>query len=125
MRMLLIPSLTLLLAAPLLAQEHESRAILQKAVRAHGGPKVLGKFAASHSRTKGRYHVLGGLDVASEEDMQFPAKYKSVGDMACVGIVGGLAFRTQAAAEPPFVGEKPSRKKVPRLAAMVRLMKST
>jgi hypothetical protein len=85
MRMLLIPSLALLLAAPLLAQEDEARAILQKAVHAHGGEKILGKFTASHSRTKGRFHVLGGVDVATEEDMQFPAKYKSVGEIDANG----------------------------------------
>ena len=66
-----------LLALPVLAQDPAPRAILEKAVAAHGGEKVLGKFQASHSRSKGKIHAGAPLDFTAEEDVQLPDKFHS------------------------------------------------
>jgi len=67
----------MLLAWPVLAQEPDARAILEKAVKAHGGAKILSKFRASHSRSKGKIHLGAGLNFTAEEDIQLPDKYRS------------------------------------------------
>jgi len=66
-----------LVAVPVLAQEPDPRAIIEKAIKAHGGEKVLSKFTAAHSRSKGKIHLGAGLDFTSEEDVQLPDKYRS------------------------------------------------
>jgi hypothetical protein len=80
MRKLLFSSLgmCLMLAVPLVAQEVDPRGILEKAVQAHGGEAVLARNTASHSRSKGKIHLAGGLEFTSEEHVQLPDKFKSV-----------------------------------------------
>jgi hypothetical protein len=79
MRKLLFPFLGLvLLVVPVLAQDLGPRAILKKAINAEGGEKLLSKFAASHSRSKGKIHLGVVRDFTSEEDVQLPDKFKSV-----------------------------------------------
>jgi hypothetical protein len=70
--------LGLWLTLPALGQEEEIRAIFHKAIAAHGGEDVLTKFTASHSRSKGKLHIGGGLEFTAEEDVQLPDKFKSV-----------------------------------------------
>ena len=80
MRQLLSPSLglMLLLVVPVLAQDAGPRTILEKAITAEGGEKVLSKFTAVHSRTKGKIHLGAVREFTSEEDVQLPDKFKSV-----------------------------------------------
>ena len=47
MRKLLFLILALLLAVPVLAQEADPRAVLEKAVAAHGGAQVLSRFTVA------------------------------------------------------------------------------
>ena len=55
-----------------------ARAILEKAINAEGGEKLLSKLNAVHSRSKGKIHLDAVRDFTSEEDVQLPDKFKSV-----------------------------------------------
>jgi hypothetical protein len=69
--------LCVLLALPVMAQEPTPRAVLEKAIAAHGGEKALTRHKASHSRSKGKIHIGAALDFTAEEDVQFPDKFRS------------------------------------------------
>jgi hypothetical protein len=81
-----LSGLALLLALPAPAQEADPRAILEKAVKAHGGEQVLAKTTASHSRSQGKIHLSGGLDFTAEEDVQLPDKFRSVVQLSANGM---------------------------------------
>jgi hypothetical protein len=86
-----LSALFLLPAVPVLAQDPDPRAILEKAVKAHGGDQVLARTTASHSRSKGKIHVGGGLDFTAEEDVQLPDKFRSVVQLHA----NGMTFAVQ------------------------------
>ena len=70
--------LGLLVTLPVLAQEPSPRAILEKAITAHGGEKVLGKFKASLVHSKGKIHVGAVVDFTAQEAVELPDKFRSL-----------------------------------------------
>src|SRR5437763_974410 len=74
-----ILAFTLLLAGSSWARaQDDAKAILDKAVKAHGGAEKLGKIKAQTSKAKGRIEVAGGLDFTQESTVQHPNKFKEV-----------------------------------------------
>jgi hypothetical protein len=69
--------LCLLPAIPVLCQEPTPRALLEKAIVAHGGEKALAGHQASHSRSRGKIHAGNVIDFTAEEDVQLPDKFRS------------------------------------------------
>jgi hypothetical protein len=61
------------------AEEDATRAIIEKAIKAHGGIEKLKKLkkSAVQSKAKGKIHVLGGIDVTMEISAQ-SGKFRQV-----------------------------------------------
>jgi hypothetical protein len=68
----------LLAAGPVRAQENEARAIVEKAIKAHGGEDKLTKMKAVHSKTKGTLHIQGmELAMTEENRVQLPNRFRN------------------------------------------------
>jgi hypothetical protein len=80
MRTVLIPSLVagLLLAAGSVGRADDVQAILDKAVKAHGGADKLAKHGAIQTKSKGTIDVAGGVSFTSESTVQPPGQLKEV-----------------------------------------------
>jgi hypothetical protein len=66
-------------ARPAAAQEQDKECLdlIRKAVKAHGGEKVLEATKALTVKSKGVVHVMGGLKITNEDQVQFPDKFRS------------------------------------------------
>lgn len=65
----------LVLAGPGRAQD-EARALVDKAIKAHGGEAALTKYKAGQMKGKGTLEVAGGLTIAQEVVFLLPDKFK-------------------------------------------------
>jgi len=54
----------------------DARAIVEKAIKAHGGEEHLKKHQAGTIKTKGRLEILGGFDFTQEMSYQIPDKFR-------------------------------------------------
>jgi hypothetical protein len=59
------------------AQQDECRAVIDKAIQAHGGVKVT-KLRLSHVKFKGTIAMMGGLDFTGETFVHLPNRFKNV-----------------------------------------------
>jgi outer membrane lipoprotein-sorting protein len=60
------------------AQEIDVKAVVRKAIEAHGGDKELGKYQAGTSKYKGTLHLNNlNIDVSAENYFQKPDKFRS------------------------------------------------
>src|SRR6516225_5749847 len=88
MRQLLFASLTaglLLGPAPHATAEDDMRALIAKAIKAHGGKKKLTKFTAVQTKAKGKIEMFGGIAFTQEVAVQFPEKYKTTVEVEVQG----------------------------------------
>src|SRR5437016_3102742 len=68
---------TAALGGPALGQgQDEARAILDKAIKAHGGEDVLRKHKAGTIKNKGRLEILNGVDIMQEISFCLPDKFR-------------------------------------------------
>src|SRR4051794_6329612 len=88
----------LILAGFALGQQDEVKAILDKAIEAHGGEATLKKHQASRVKTKGRLEMAGGIDFTQEIAVQLPNKLRDEMDLD----VNGQKIHTRTI----FNGEK-------------------
>jgi hypothetical protein len=86
MRNCLIASLigVLVLTAGVRADD-DAKAILTKAIKAHGGEEAKGKYKAGQTKAKGKVEVLGGLEFTQESSFMLPDKFKETVDMEVMG----------------------------------------
>ena len=84
----LVVSLLLLLAGGTHAQE-ETKAIIDKAIKAHGGPEKLANERASQAKSKGTLEVAGMSLPFTEQTATQPNRLKSVLDLE----VGGQSVK--------------------------------
>jgi hypothetical protein len=86
MRNSLIASLigVLVLTAGVRADD-DAKAILTKAIKAHGGEEAKGKYKAGQTKAKGKVEVLGGLEFTQESSFMLPDKFKETVDMEVMG----------------------------------------
>src|SRR5262249_16814694 len=80
-----VPAVTcalLLAASPVRAQEDEARAVLEKAIKAHGGAEKLAQAKAVQTKGKGKMQLMGN-DAAFTIDsqVQFPDGFKNAMQM--------------------------------------------
>ena len=75
----------LLLGFVQLAAAEGEKAIIEKAVKAHGGAEKLKNIKAVQTKTEGKLDLLGGIAVTSESTVQFPDKFKEVSQMEIMG----------------------------------------
>jgi hypothetical protein len=66
------------------AQE-EIQAIVNKAVKAHGGAEKLNKLKCVQSKSKGKLELLGGVDFTQEVTAKYSGKFKEVLEMEIMG----------------------------------------
>jgi hypothetical protein len=86
MRTYLIASLVggLLLTAGARADD-AAKAVIAKAIKAHGGEEAQTKYKASQTKAKGKIELLGGLEFTQESSYMLPDKFKEVVDMEVMG----------------------------------------
>lgn len=75
----------LLLPAACVAADDDSRAIIDKAIKAHGGAEKLAKFTAAQTKSKGKIELAGGIEFTSESAFQLPDKFKESIDLEVMG----------------------------------------
>jgi hypothetical protein len=61
--------------------EDEAKAILTRAIKAHGGADARDKYQASQTRAKGKIEILGGLEFTQEASFMLPNKFKETVEM--------------------------------------------
>src|SRR5437879_5475016 len=78
-----------MLAAPALVradEQSETRAVIDKAIKAHGGKELLNKYKASNFKMKGKVHVMGmAIDFSGEWWTMSPDKMKYAMDIDVAG----------------------------------------
>jgi hypothetical protein len=65
--------------------DDETRAILTRAIKAHGGEEAQSKFKAGHTKAKGKIELFGGLEFTQEASFMLPDKFKETVDMEVMG----------------------------------------
>ena len=114
MRTYLIASLVggLLLTAGARAED-EAKAVIAKAIKAHGGEEALTKFQAGQTRAKGKIELLGGLEFTQQSSFMLPDKLKETVDMEVMGqqvrvvsIVNGTKLSIEANGQEVPVEDK-------------------
>jgi hypothetical protein len=73
-----------LLPAVCLAADDDSKAVIDKAIKAHGAEK-LAKFTAAQTKVKGKIELAGGIEFTSESTLQQPDKFKESLDLDVMG----------------------------------------
>jgi hypothetical protein len=68
----------LLVGASWASAQDEARAILDKAIKAHGGADKLNKAKGQTAKAKGKMELLGGLEFTQESAIQYPDKMREV-----------------------------------------------
>jgi hypothetical protein len=67
--------------APVTFAQDEVKAIIDKAVKAHGGAEKVNKAKCVQTKSKGRIELLGGIDMTQEMSAKFSGKFKEVVEM--------------------------------------------
>jgi outer membrane lipoprotein-sorting protein len=68
------------------AQEIDVKAVVRKAVEAHGGEKELSKFHAGTAKYKGTMHIVNQIaDITAENSFQKPDKFRSAMTLMIAG----------------------------------------
>jgi hypothetical protein len=65
--------------------EDETKAILDKAIKAHGGAEKLAKFQGVKTKAKGTIEVAGGITFTSESAFQHPDQFKENVELEVMG----------------------------------------
>src|SRR5207248_2712870 len=78
MRTSLLALCTAVLLAPSARAQDDAKAIIEKAIKAHGGADNLNKYKAAKGKIKGVIVIMGQeLEISGEMWVQFPAKGKA------------------------------------------------
>src|SRR5262249_42771214 len=56
------------------------KAILEKAIKAHGGGEKINKVNCLQTKTKGKLELFGGIDLKQEMSLKFTGKVREVTD---------------------------------------------
>jgi hypothetical protein len=65
--------------------QDEPKAILEKAIKAHGGAEKLNRLKAVQAKSKGNIQLFGGLDFTQEMTTSFDGKFKEVMNLEANG----------------------------------------
>jgi hypothetical protein len=74
----------LLLAAGARAED-DAKAVIAKAIKAHGGEEAQTKFPAARTKAKGKIELFGGLEFTQESAFMLPDKFKESVNMEVMG----------------------------------------
>jgi len=64
----------------------ELRAVIARAIKAHGGEEKFAKQKAGITKSKGTIHLLGGIEFTSEVFSQLPNKFREVSNLEIMGM---------------------------------------
>jgi hypothetical protein len=79
-------ALTLSLSAARADDQADIKALLDRAVKAHGGADLLDKYKGSTSKGSGKFYGLGeGIPFTSTRQLQEPDRFRIVNEMAVMG----------------------------------------
>jgi hypothetical protein len=81
---ILVAGLLLLAGCPIAAQT-EPRALLEKAIAAHGGERNLSNLQAGFSKAKGRLNIGEGLSFTQQTYYQLPDRLKEIEELEIQG----------------------------------------
>jgi hypothetical protein len=80
-----------LLAVPAARAQDDAKAVIEKAVKAHGGAEVLNKFKAGKAKVKGVLLIMGQeIEVGGDTVFLYPDKAKAVLQLSVNGMKIGL-----------------------------------
>jgi hypothetical protein len=65
--------------------QNEARAVIEKAIKAHGGEAYLKKYPAAVLKIKGHLEILGGFDLTQEMRFQLPDKFRQDSEFEVMG----------------------------------------
>ena len=123
MRHTLLPLLfaVLLVGPAARAADDDIKAILIKAVKAHGGEKALTKYKATRSKAKGKLVIpdVGEVEFTQEVSMMFPDKFKETMDLT----IGGNQVQVVTIANGDKISIEAGGKEVPLTDALKGVMK--
>jgi len=85
MRVLTASTCFLLVAVRAPAADDDAKAVIEKAIKAHGGADRLTKFQASKTKSKGNIELAGGITFTSDSAVQYPDKFKETVDLEVAG----------------------------------------
>ena len=74
-----------LLPAIVVRADDDCKAVIDKAIKAHGGVEKLTKFTGGRSKSKGAIELGGGLNFTSESAFQHPDKFKESLELDVMG----------------------------------------
>jgi hypothetical protein len=75
----------LLLAPGARAADDDVKAIITKAIKAHGGEEAYTKYKAGQTKAKGKVEILGGIEFTQESAFMLPDKMKEIVEMEIMG----------------------------------------
>ncbi len=85
MRLLAASTCLILLAVRAPAADDDAKAVIEKAIKAHGGADRLTKFQATKTKSKGTIELFGGITFTSESAVQYPDKFKETVELEVAG----------------------------------------
>lgn len=91
-----VPSLLILLAPALAAADDPARALVETAVKAHGGPDKVAKLRSMRLKAEGTIELAPGqpgIDFTIEDVWQMPDKYRTA---SAFNVMGMAVTQTQA-----------------------------
>src|SRR5581483_3581848 len=88
MRRRMVASLAVVLVLSVVPQgfaQVEAKAIIEKAVKAHGGAEKISKAKCLQTKSKGKLELLGGIDLTQQLSVKYTGKFKDVTEMEING----------------------------------------
>jgi hypothetical protein len=65
--------------------EDDAKAVIAKAIKAHGGEEAQTKFQAAQTKAKGKIELFGGLEFTQESAFMLPDRFKESVSMEVMG----------------------------------------
>jgi hypothetical protein len=111
MRRLILPiAVCVLYAGAALGQtSDEARALVDKAIKAHGGEDSLKKYKAGILKNKGKIELLDGIEITQEVTFMLPDKFREEVSFT----INGMAIKTLSVVNGDKVGIEVNGKKIP------------
>jgi hypothetical protein len=85
MRLLSASACFLLIAVRTSAADDDAKAVIEKAIKAHGGADRITKFQGTRTKSKGTIELAGGITFSSESAVQYPDKFKETVEVEVAG----------------------------------------
>lgn len=87
MKWWIVPGLVLvgLGLSPQARADDAAKAVIEKAIQASGGKEHIDKIKGGYSKSKGKLHILGGVDIVQEVHFAYPDKFRETAELEVMG----------------------------------------